>query len=136
MWKFCGNAQFRQSFGRITRHSTETVRFHKWNYGTLCIVYWNLSKVPVLFESYWTATLQKKCNRTNVSLGLSSFVRKACSQISLGKGFWNFSIPYRKTKHNLSSRSTIVRIFFSMKFLITQSLLTIKSIHMKTGWIW
>ena len=29
MWKFCGKAQFPQSFGRIARNSTETVLFGK-----------------------------------------------------------------------------------------------------------
>ena len=29
MWNFCRNAQFPQSFGRITRKTAETVCFHK-----------------------------------------------------------------------------------------------------------
>ena len=29
MWKFCGKAQFPQSFGQVVQNSTETVRFHK-----------------------------------------------------------------------------------------------------------
>ena len=29
MWKFCGKAQFPQSFGQIIRNYAETVPFHK-----------------------------------------------------------------------------------------------------------
>ena len=29
MWKFCGNAQFRHSFGRLALNYAETVHFHK-----------------------------------------------------------------------------------------------------------
>ena len=102
MWKFCGNAQFRQSFGRITRHSTETVRFHKWNYGTLCILYWNLLKIPVLLKA----------------IGLQFYMKNAIEQMSL----WDLAVfseklvlkfPWAKASETLAfltgKQSTICR---------------------------
>ena len=93
VWKICGYAQFPQSFGWITRNSTETVRFHKISLRvTMSFQIWR--KAKTLFQKHKLFSIHEESKirgAASIARALIWYPHPICS-ISLSK-----NLPDRNT---------------------------------------